>query len=456
MNLLIRRGDIVLIKKLLIANRGEIAYRIIRTCKQLGIQTVAVYSKADQEMPFVKAADESYLIGDPPVAKSYLQMDTIIEVAKNAHADAIHPGYGLLSENAFFAQKVLDAGLIWVGPKPEVIAQMGDKVTARQAMIAAGVPVVPGSEESVTWEEAVRTANEIGYPVLLKASAGGGGVGMVLCHSDQDLEQHFDATQKRAQMYFGSSAVFLEKFLERARHIEVQVLADQHGNALHLFERECSVQRRNQKVIEESLSPSISQKVREELYQSAIQAVRAVGYYGAGTIEFLVDQQEACYFIEMNTRLQVEHPVTEAITGLDLVAWQLAIAESKALPWKQEEIKPIGHAIEFRLYAEDPVTFFPSPGQIKVFEIPEQEGIRFDVGVEAGNTITPFYDPMIAKCIISGSTREEVLARSREALAQVKIEGIKSNLPMLIELLEHPDFVAGRYDTTILTNRKGK
>lgn len=445
-----------MIKKLLIANRGEIAYRIIRTCKQLGIQTVAVYSKADQEMPFVKAADEAYLIGDPPVAKSYLQMDTIVEVAKKANVDAIHPGYGLLSENAFFAQKVLEAGLVWVGPIPEVIAQMGDKVTARQAMIAAGVPVVPGSEEIETWEDAVRTANEIGYPVLLKASAGGGGVGMVLCHSDQDLEQHFVTTQKRAEMYFGSSAVFLEKYLERARHIEVQVLADQYGNALHLFERECSVQRRNQKVIEESLSPSISQEAREKLYQAAIQAVHAVGYYGAGTIEFLVDQQEACYFIEMNTRLQVEHPVTEAITGLDLVAWQLAIAESKALPWKQEEIKSLGHAIEYRLYAEDPVTFFPSPGKIQVFELPEGEGIRFDVGVEAGNTITPFYDPMIAKCIISGSTREEVLARSREALAQVKIEGIKSNLPMLIELLEHPEFVAGRYDTTILANRKGK
>ncbi|WP_131847650.1 acetyl-CoA carboxylase biotin carboxylase subunit [Baia soyae] len=443
-------------QKLLIANRGEIASRIIRTCRQQGIQTVAVYSQADQEMPFVKMADEAYLIGDPPVAKSYLQMDTIIDVAKKAQVDAVHPGYGLLSENATFAQKVLDAGVIWVGPKPSVIAQMGDKVMARQVMIEANVPVVPGSEEITTWEEAVRIANQIGYPVLLKASAGGGGVGMVLCHSDHDLEQHFATTQKRAEMYFGSSAVFLEKFLERSRHIEVQVLADQHGNALHLFERECSVQRRNQKIIEESLSPSIGQEAREKLYQAALQAVHAVGYYGAGTVEFLVDQQENCYFIEMNTRLQVEHPVTEAITGLDLVSWQLAIAEEKALPWKQADFEPLGHAIEYRLYAEDPVTFFPSPGKIEVFSLPEGDGIRFDAGVETGNTITPFYDPMIAKCIISGSSREEVLTKSRETFAQMKIEGIKCNLPLLVELLDHPDFVSGKYDTTILANRKGK
>ncbi|WP_307250978.1 acetyl-CoA carboxylase biotin carboxylase subunit [Croceifilum oryzae] len=443
-------------QKLLIANRGEIASRIIRTCRQQGIQTVAVYSQADLEMPFVKMADEAYLIGDPPVSKSYLQMDTIIEVAKKACVDAVHPGYGLLSENATFAQKVLDAGLVWVGPKPSVIAQMGDKVMARQVMIKANVPVVPGSDEITTWEEAVQIANQIGYPVLLKASAGGGGVGMALCHSDYDLEQHFATTQKRAEMYFGSSAVFLEKFLERSRHIEVQVLADQHGNALHLFERECSVQRRNQKIIEESLSPSISQEAREKLYEAALQAVHAVGYYGAGTVEFLVDQLENCYFIEMNTRLQVEHPVTEAITGLDLVLWQLAIAEEKALPWKQTDLQPQGHAIEYRLYAEDPVTFFPSPGKIEVFSLPEGDGIRFDAGVEAGNTITPFYDPMIAKCIISGSSREEVLTKSREAFTQMKIEGIKCNLPLLVELLDHPDFVSGKYDTTILANRKGK
>ncbi|MDQ0416368.1 acetyl-CoA carboxylase biotin carboxylase subunit [Croceifilum oryzae] len=445
-----------MIQKLLIANRGEIASRIIRTCRQQGIQTVAVYSQADLEMPFVKMADEAYLIGDPPVSKSYLQMDTIIEVAKKACVDAVHPGYGLLSENATFAQKVLDAGLVWVGPKPSVIAQMGDKVMARQVMIKANVPVVPGSDEITTWEEAVQIANQIGYPVLLKASAGGGGVGMALCHSDYDLEQHFATTQKRAEMYFGSSAVFLEKFLERSRHIEVQVLADQHGNALHLFERECSVQRRNQKIIEESLSPSISQEAREKLYEAALQAVHAVGYYGAGTVEFLVDQLENCYFIEMNTRLQVEHPVTEAITGLDLVLWQLAIAEEKALPWKQTDLQPQGHAIEYRLYAEDPVTFFPSPGKIEVFSLPEGDGIRFDAGVEAGNTITPFYDPMIAKCIISGSSREEVLTKSREAFTQMKIEGIKCNLPLLVELLDHPDFVSGKYDTTILANRKGK
>lgn len=446
----------MVIKKLLIANRGEIAVRIISTCKKLGIQTVAIYSEADHELPYVEMADEAVCIGEPPVAKSYLQMERIIEVAKDKKADAIHPGYGLLSENAVFAEKVMEAGIAWIGPSPQVIAQMGDKVTARQAMKEAGVPVVPGSDEMESLEVALHTAEQIGYPVLLKASAGGGGVGMVLCQDAKELEQHFAPTQKRAQMYFGSSAVFLEKFVASSRHIEVQILADSHGNMVHLFERECSVQRRNQKVIEESLSPSLSPEGRQKLYEAALRAGKVVGYVGAGTIEFLVDEKEECYFIEMNTRLQVEHPVTESITGFDLVALQLSISEGKALPWKQEEIKAEGHAIEYRIYAEDPVTFFPSPGKLTRFDFPKGEGIRFDVGVRTGNTISPFYDPMIAKCTIYGKSRDEVLDRSRDVLSQIHIEGIKSNLALLQQMLEEPSFVVGRYDTNILKNRKGK
>lgn len=440
------------IKKVLIANRGEIASRVIRTCQKLGIQAVAVYSEADQALPYVRQADEAYLIGPGPVVKSYLNQEKILEVAQEADVDAIHPGYGLLSENAYFAKKVIDAGLVWIGPRPEVIAQMGEKVTARQVMQKAGVPVVPGSDAVKSVEEAAAIAQEIGFPVLLKASSGGGGMGMYLCHGMDELRSQFPLAQQRAKALFGDDTFFVEKWISPARHIEVQVIGDQHGNVIHLFERECSVQRRNQKVIEESLSPSISQETRQRLYEAALLAARSMHYTNAGTIEFVVDSEENFYFLEMNTRLQVEHPVTEAITGVDLVELQFAIAEGKELPWKQEEMKARGHAIEFRLYAENPKNFYPSPGLLQELSFPVLEGVRIDAGYETGNTVTPFYDPMIAKVIVSGSWREEVIEKAKDALSKISVSGIQTNLPVLLQVLDHPSFVAGKYDTNILNS----
>ncbi len=442
------------IKKLLIANRGEIARRIIRTCRKRGIEVVAVYSDADQNLPYVKEADEAVRIGPPPVAQSYLNIDTIIRTAKEKKVDAIHPGYGLLSENATFARQVEEAGIRFIGPSSEVIALMGDKVKARQQMAAAGVPIVPGTPEGVkNVEEALIKAQEIGFPVMLKASAGGGGIGMIVCRSEDELSKAFPSTQGRAKAYFGDNTLFLEKYIEKPRHVEVQIVGDHKQNVVHLFERECSIQRRNQKVIEESLSPSISEKTRSRLYEAGVQAARAVGYTGVGTVEFLVDQDEQIYFLEMNTRLQVEHPVTEAITGLDLVELQLDLAAGKLLPFSQEQITATGHGIEYRIYAEDPTTFMPSPGKIEVFTAPQGEGIRIDAGVEAGNEVTPFYDPMIAKLVVHGKDREEALQRSREALSAFQIEGIRTNLPLLKEITTDPQFVSGKYDTHFLMNR---
>jgi acetyl-CoA carboxylase biotin carboxylase subunit len=440
------------IRTLLIANRGEIARRIARTARQRGMRVVAVCSEADQELPFVREADDAHIIGPPPVAQSYLNIDAILEAAKKSGADAIHPGYGLLSENATFAERVLDAGLIFVGPSPEVIADMGDKVTARRLMETAGVPVVPGTPGGVhSLEEAQEAAGAIGYPVMLKASAGGGGIGMHHVQSADALSQVFESAANRAQAYFGDSTLFLEKWIDAPRHVEVQILADREGRVVHLGERECSIQRRNQKVIEESPSPSIRVDTRERLCAAAVRAAAAVGYTGAGTVEFLVDAAEQFYFLEMNTRLQVEHPVTEMVTGLDLVALQLDVAEGKPLPFTQEEVKCDGHAIEYRIYAEDPDRFLPSPGTITHLTWPQGQGIRIDAGVEAGDTVAPFYDPMIAKCIIVGKDREEALSRSKDALSRVEIKGIKQNVPLLLRMLDHPKFIAGRYDTTILT-----
>lgn len=442
------------IKKVLIANRGEIARRIIRTCRERGIRVVAVYSDADKSLPFVNEADEAVPIGPPPVAQSYLNMEAIVAAAVQTGADAIHPGYGLLSENAAFARKVEAAGIRFIGPTPEVIAAMGDKVTARRQMAAAGVPTVPGTQNGVLQvEEALAAAKEIGYPVMLKASAGGGGIGMVVCRSDDELTKAFPTAQGRAKAYFGDGTLFLEKYIEQPRHVEVQIAADKQ-RTIHLFERECSIQRRNQKVIEESLSPSIAETTRSRLYEAGMQAARAVGYTGVGTVEFLVDADEQIYFLEMNTRLQVEHPVTEAITGLDLVALQLDLAVEQSLPFVQEGIKAAGHAIEYRIYAEDPTTFMPSPGKIEVFSAPRGEGIRVDSGVEAGNEVSPFYDPMIAKLVVSGATRDEALLRSRKALASFQIEGIRTNLPLLQAVTNDPQFVAGKYNTHYLMNRK--
>ena len=439
-----------MIQKILIANRGEIASRIISTCKQLSIETVAVYSDADAEMPFVKEADHSFRIGESQVNRSYLMMDAIVEVAKREGVDAIHPGYGLLSENASFAKLVEEEGLIFVGPDWKTIEVMGDKVKARKIMKDAGVPVVPGSEsgcESI--ESAKLLAAEIGYPVMLKASGGGGGIGMIRCADEQALVQHFDSTRNRAKAYFGNDEVFLEKCIDESRHIEVQIFGDQRGNLVHLFERNCSVQRRNQKVVEESPSPALSEKTKELMLAAAVKAGKAVGYTNAGTVEFIVDRDEQFYFLEMNTRLQVEHPVTEAVTELDLVKWQLKVAQGEELPISaQEGIFSRGHAIEFRIYAEDPKTFFPSPGLLATLDWGEkQDGVRIDAGYAQGNKVTPFYDPMIAKCIVSGHDRAACLETARRFFGGVEIQGVKTNIPLIREVISADEFIDGGYST---------
>jgi acetyl-CoA carboxylase biotin carboxylase subunit len=441
----------MLVKKVLIANRGEIASRVIRACQSLGLKTVAIYSEADRQLPYVRQADEAVWIGPPPVARSYLQMEAIIEAARQKGADGIHPGYGLLSENAEFAQKVREAGLVWIGPEPTVIRSMGDKVTARQVMKAAGVPVIPGTDQITTIDQAIASAEQIGYPVMVKASAGGGGVGMQICHDKEELVRIFPSLQNRASAYFGNDAMFMEKWIKHSRHIEVQIAADREGKICHLFERECSIQRRNQKVIEESLSPSLLSSTRQRLYDAAILAAKAVQYTTIGTVEFLVAPDEQFYFLEMNTRLQVEHPVTESITGIDLIALQIDLAMGNSLPFQQDEIKASGHAIEYRIYAEDPVRFMPSPGKITKFQVPEGKGIRLDTGVQEGNVVTPFYDPLIAKFIVSGCNRQEVLTRSKDLLSNIQVEGIKTNIPALIRVTEDPRFIDGQYHTQLLT-----
>ena len=431
-------------KKVLIANRGEIARRIIRTCKRLDIETVAIYSEADANSLHVKEATESFCIGKPPVAQSYLNIDAILDVAKQTGADAIHPGYGLLSENAAFAKRVEEAGLTFIGPKFEVIQAMGSKLEARKTMQQAGVPIVQGVNEPIAdTDAAAKIAEGIGYPVMLKASAGGGGIGMQLVNDEQELRKAFEGNQKRAQSFFGDGTMFIEKFIAEPHHIEVQVLADTHGNVIPVYERECSIQRRNQKVVEEAPSPFISEETRKKMLDAAVDAAKHIGYTNAGTIEFLVDCDQNFYFLEMNTRLQVEHPVTEEITGLDLVEQQLKVAYGEKLAFTREDIQQKGHAIEVRIYAEHPVTFFPSPGKITKLVLPEGEGIRHEVAVETGSDVTPFYDPMIAKLVVFGTTREEACARLAEALRNYVVEGIQTNIPMLLETVTHEQFLAG-------------
>ncbi|MEW9050363.1 MAG: acetyl-CoA carboxylase biotin carboxylase subunit [Neobacillus sp.] len=442
-------------QKILVANRGEIALRIIKTCKDLGIETVAIYSGADKELPYVKAATKAVFVGEPPVNKSYLQIEKILEIAKSEQVDGVHPGYGFLSENAGFAERVTKEGITFIGPKPETIQKMGDKIVSRTIMEQAGVPVVPGNSQGMkTVEEACKLAEIIQYPVMLKASSGGGGIGMVFCENEQALIKSFASTKTRALTYFGSDEVFLEKYIDNARHIEVQIFGDNHGNIVHLFERDCSIQRRHQKIIEESPSPFLSDETRQKIYETALKAAKAVDYINAGTIEFIVDQEENYYFLEMNTRLQVEHPVTEMITGLDLVKWQILVSRGEKLPLLQTEIQSFGHSMEFRLYAEDPLRFLPSPGKITKLEWEQTEGVRIDLGYEEGNTVTPFYDPMVAKCIFHGETREIVLARAEHFFAQMKIEGIKTNVPLFLDIISVPEFGAGEYTTSFLTNRK--
>lgn len=446
-------------KRILIANRGEIASRIIRTCKKMGIETVAVYSEADAEMPFVKQATVAHLIGPAPVNQSYLNKAGILRVAKEEQVDAIHPGYGFLSENAEFVREIEAAGIRFIGPSAETIDKMGDKIASRETMKLAGVPVVPGTEEGLaTAEDAVTYANSIGYPVMLKASGGGGGIGMVKCENEQTLAQQFTGIKTRAKNYFGNDAVFVEKFVEPARHIEVQIFGDATGNVYHLFERNCSVQRRNQKVIEEAPSPALSDATKAKLYEAAVKAAQAVNYKNAGTVEFIMDADENFYFLEMNTRLQVEHPITELITGQDLVEWQLLTVMGNELPIRsQDDLSVAGHALEFRLYAEDSERFMPSPGKLETLEFPQGEGIRIDGGYVQGTFVTPYYDPMIAKIIISGDSREQAIERAKDALAQVQVEGVKSNLSFFKDFLTFREFEQGSYATNVIDHyRKHK
>ncbi|NLY80707.1 MAG: acetyl-CoA carboxylase biotin carboxylase subunit [Lysinibacillus sp.] len=438
-------------KKILIANRGEIARRIIRTCKKLNIQTVAVFSEADRDALFVREADESYEIGKPPVSQSYLNIDKIIEVAKKSGVDAIHPGYGLLSENPTFARRCEEEGIIFIGPTAEVIATMGSKIESRKKMKEAGVPVIEGVDipiESV--DEALEVAESIGYPLMLKASSGGGGIGMQRIETREELEKAFEGNKKRAQSFFGDGTMYIEKVIEHPHHVEIQVLADEHGNIVPLFERECSIQRRNQKVIEEAPSPTISKETREKMLDAAVKAAEFIGYTNAGTFEFLVDSQENFYFLEMNTRLQVEHPVTEEITGIDIVEQQIRIARGLPLEFSRESLRMKGHAIEVRIYAEDPKSFYPSPGMITAMELPVGEGIRHECAVEAGSSVTPFYDPMIGKLICYGETREQACKRLIQALTNYRVEGIKTNIPMLLQIASHPVFIKGNTTTSFV------
>jgi len=441
-------------RKLLIANRGEISRRIGQVARAMGLSTVAVYSDADEKLPFVREATESIRIGPPPAKDSYLSIPAILDAAKKTGAEAIHPGYGFLSENADFARACKDAGVIWVGPPPEAMARMKDKSQARKIVQAAGVPVVPGSEGVVPDLDACqREAQRIGFPVLCKAAGGGGGIGMAAAKDPGELEKVFRQCTDRARAAFGREGVYLERYFPRPRHIEVQILGDHHGHLIHGLERECSIQRRHQKVVEEAPSPlfagGANAGVSASLLDAAVKAARAFGYANAGTVEFLYSDG-AVYFIEMNARLQVEHPVTELTTGLDLIGWQLRIAAGEKLTVKQEDVRRCGAAIEFRIYAEDPVKFFPSPGTIHKLVPPTGEGVRLDGGYEEGSVVTPSYDPMIAKLIVSGRDRVEAIARSRAALEAFTVEGIKTNIPLHRRIVADPAFAAGTLDTKFL------
>ncbi|OYQ73807.1 acetyl-CoA carboxylase biotin carboxylase subunit [Wohlfahrtiimonas sp. G9077] len=436
-----------MIKKVLIANRGEIALRILRACKEKNISTVAVYSTADRDLKHVLLADDSICIGPPQSFSSYLNMPQLIAAAELTDADAIHPGYGFLAENADFAERVEESGFIFIGPRAETIRLMGDKVSAKKAMIEAGVPCVPGSPGALTDDANanLKLGEEIGYPVIIKASGGGGGRGMRVVHKAEDLLSAIELTKAEASAAFGNPMVYMEKFLEKPRHVEIQVLSDEHGNAVFLGERDCSMQRRHQKVIEEALAPGITDEERARIGESCVNACKRIGYRGAGTFEFLYENGEF-YFIEMNTRIQVEHPVTELITGIDLVRAQIDIADGKPLKFTQEDITYTGHAIECRINAEDPKTFLPSPGTITTFVPPGGPGIRVDTHIYAGYKVPPYYDSMVGKIIAHGPTREIAIARLRNALQETVIEGIKTNIPLHLKILNDPNFIKGGTD----------
>jgi acetyl-CoA carboxylase, biotin carboxylase subunit len=436
------------LRKVLVANRGEIAVRIIRACRELGIRSVAVYSEADRLSPHVQEADEAYCIGAPPSAQSYLRADALIEVAQRSGCDGVHPGYGFLAEREHFARAVEGAGLTFIGPPSSAIAAMGDKTEARRRMIAAGVPVVPGVAEPLSdAAAAAKAAAQFGYPVLLKAAAGGGGKGMRVVHAEDELERALNAARNEAQAAFGDSSVYLEKYLDRPRHIEIQVLADAHGNVLHLGERDCSVQRRHQKLIEEAPSPAITPEIRRRMGETAVNAARAVNYRNAGTIEFLFQDGEF-FFLEMNTRIQVEHPVTELVMGVDLVQWQLRVAAGEALPFSQSELAPKGHAIECRITSEDPANgFLPSTGRVTQLQIPSGPGVRWDGGIAEGVDVSLYYDPLLGKLIVHAPTREAALDRMSRALAELRIVGVETSTAFHRRVMEEPDFRSG--DITI-------
>jgi acetyl-CoA carboxylase biotin carboxylase subunit len=439
-------------ESLLVANRGEIARRVIRTAQRLGLRTVAVYSEADADLPYVAEADEAVLLGPPPPAESYLDVAKVLEAAGQSGAKAVHPGYGFLAENAGFAAAVVDAGLTWVGPSAEAIAAMGDKVKARNVMADAGVPVAKGTRDPVPdAEAAVAAAAEIGYPVMVKAAAGGGGIGMGVAEDDEMLRKAFETARSRAERFFSSPAIFLERYVPGARHVEVQILGLPDGSVVALGERDCSVQRRHQKVAEETPSPGITPALRAEMLAAAARAGTAAGYVNAGTVECLVDPASQTFvFLEMNTRLQVEHPVTELVTGIDLVEQQLLIASGDPVSFDPQHVESSGHALELRVYAEDPKRFLPSPGHIDTWSEPKGEGIRVDAGYTAGNTVTPNYDPLLAKLCIYGADRDQVIERARKAVADFEITGLKTNLPFFAELLQDPAFVSGEYDTGLV------
>lgn len=446
------------IKKILVANRGEIAVRIMRTCRENGIATVAVFSDADRTSLHVRYADEAYYIGPAPSKESYLRADKIIDVALKSKADAIHPGYGFLSENAEFADLCEKNKIIFIGPSADVIVKMGDKIAARKAMIAANVPVVPGTTEAIASEdEALKTIAEIGLPVMIKASAGGGGKGMRLVKEESEILSSVRAARSEAMAAFNDDAVYIEKYVSSPHHIEFQVMGDQHGNVVHLFERECSIQRRHQKMVEETPSPLMTPELREKMGQDAVNAAKAVNYVGAGTIEFLVDDNLNYYFLEMNTRLQVEHPITERVTGVDLVKQQILVAEGRELELKQENLRQQGHAIECRIYAEDSDNnFMPCAGRINNITEPLGLGVRTDGYVYEGYEIPIHYDPMISKLIVWATTREEAIQRMRRALYEYKITGVKTSIKFLEQIMASEDFSSGKYDTTFIEKNKDK
>ena len=441
-------------KKILIANRGEIAVRIIKACQEMGIKTVAVYSEVDRHSPHVQIADESINLGDPTPSESYLNIAKIIESARNVNAEAIHPGYGFLAENPDFAKACADSGIKFIGPTPEVIRLMGDKIEAKKTIASANVPVIPGYHGvKQDLSTLIKEGKKIGFPLLVKATAGGGGKGMRVVHAEAELEQSIESAKREAKSSFGNDSVFLEHYIDKPRHIEFQILADEHGHVIHLFERECSIQRRHQKIIEETPSPVMTKKLRDEMGTAAVVAAEAVGYTNAGTIEFMVDGKQNFYFMEMNTRLQVEHPITEATTGVDLAKWQLRIASGMELTFKQNDLVQRGHALECRIYAEDPSNgFLPSIGTLEKVEIPIGPNIRNDTGVETNFYVSPYYDPMLAKLAVNSENREESINKMIWALSHYVVLGVTTNISFLKKVLEHPEFRKGNITTHFIND----